>query len=289
MTNEEFDSRMRAIDQLLAAHGVSLYVRPLHAWSLLTGKTRLVGPVPPDPARGPYEEPNLIGTITAWYDRYYPAHGHVEGDWGPRLILIRAEVFLAHIPVVYNPEQPPDALKCIKGLSDSLLTALTADERAHIQKRFNTFFLQASDLALCFVAFSTPRKTGLMGELLVAGWADPRCACRSFRPQEASAVLFPMQQATEKYLKAFLVGADAALTDQQLRKRYGHNIRRLLDGCRHVDGAFDQYDPLIKALEFSAEVRYRPPAITLVDALRTVDIAHAICHLVAVRLLKRNI
>ncbi len=96
-----------------------------------------------------------------------------------------------------------------------------------------------------------------------------------------------MQQATEKYLKAFLAAHDPTLTERSFR-HFGHDLAGLLDACVKTNLAFDAYRPHISKLGFDQNVRYHRPSVPPSDAVDIVNLAHEICHLAAVLLLQRD-
>jgi len=64
------------------------------------------------------------------------------------------------------------------------------------------------------------------------------------------AAAFHAQQAAEKYIKAFLLNADAEFP-------YTHNLERLVEICRDVDPSFEELADVVESLTpYAVELRY---------------------------------
>ena len=111
-------------DRQLIERGVPVPQRLILAWFYLT-KGQTLHYRDWDDRFGPYELPNLHLSICDWYVERFPDQATIGHDWGPRLIIIRGEVFQADIPVHFNPDLPLDAFGFIRGLSVPLRESLS--------------------------------------------------------------------------------------------------------------------------------------------------------------------
>lgn len=284
MTTAEFDRLMSEIDRELIVCGVPASQRFILAYFRLTGE-RTLEVQKRDRRVGPYEGANLYWSVVDWYTAQYPAQVTIGYDWGPRLLVLRGEVFRAEIPVHLNPGRPLDALRFLPELSIPLRESLTADERRAIQTTYNQFFNQASDLALNWTRWCAPRQHGLVSDLIDRAWQDLRGACQAFSIHDPASVLFAAQQAPEKYLKAMIVVHDRALTEDTLRKKYGHKVPKLAEVCKQIDPAFARFDVDLRRLDYGPDVRYHRQAMRGRDVVQVIDLAHDICHTAAMHLL----
>jgi len=283
MTEQEFNKRLLGIDRELAQRRIPTIVRSVPAWFHFTG-ARVLHSAPTDPNLGPYDGPNLIGSIGAWYKRFYPQQS-VIGPWGKRLLIIQGEVFRLSVPTIFNPSTRIEARDHIEEMSDDLWAALQEGERNAIQSKFDVFFRQTSDIQLCIAICAIGSRRTVAGDLLLRGSTDLRRCCDGFDACFPTAILFDAQQATEKFLKAVLAHNEPNLIDADLRKIYGHRLPKLLAACAVIDDHFRQIEPYIDALDFSADVRYRDMALPVGDAVYRIDLSHSICHLAARRLI----
>jgi len=232
MTDEEFVRHMDQIDRDLAEKGVPAAFRPFHVIFGLTGAREIPVPTPPrDPSLSEYEGANLQWSIFEWYESKYKEQVKVR-DFGRRLLLIRGEPFQVRLPIVFNATKDVPAREHIEALSDELWDGLLPEEKGRIQSSFNIMFRQASDLALLGVkAKELPvNNSDLVVDLVHRGRTDLGTAVTAFNRSDPHASVWPMQQAVEKYLKAFLSAKDSQIDEEALKSDYGHNIERLLRG-----------------------------------------------------------
>lgn len=287
MTDAEFTNRMREVDRQLIDQNVRVWDRLILAYFFLTGKQELCVSAK-DPRFGPFESPNLCHSVWDWYAKHYPTHATFGHDWGPRLMIIRGEVFQADIPIHFNPSRPLEAFNFIRDLTPALREMLSEDERAAIQTIYNGFFAQASDLAMNWTTWCAPPRPGLVSSLIHRGWGDLRASCQAFSIHDPTAVLFIVQQGPEKYLKAMILVDDPTLNEEYLRKKYGHRITKLLEKCTQIDSSFIRFNSHIHLLDYGPNIRYHHEAASPHKVVAITDLAHALCHAVAKRLLSLN-
>jgi HEPN domain len=283
MDESDFLQKMREVDSTLAARKVAALWRPIFAWFEITGLKRF-DPMPRDAAYPAFDGPNLFHEIEAWYGKHYPHHATFQGDWGSRWFIIRGEFYRARIPVVFNPTESLDPFEFMRELPAPLLELLSADEKREIWDTFNAFFRQASDINLNMTVWRS-ESTGLLAELVERGWADLRDAGNAFRPSDPTSVLFTIQQAAEKYLKALLVAHGTATTEEKLRKEYGHDVCKLLSACLALCPRLAQLESHLDLLAYGPNVRYERADLGASDVIARMNLAYAICHTSAKSLL----
>lgn len=283
MDDSVFQQKIQEVDRVLAARNVAALWRPIFAWFEFTGKKEF-HPLPRDEAYSKFDGPNLFHEIEAWYRTLYPDHATFQGDWGSRWFVIRGEFYKARIPVVFNPTELLDPFAYMSELTAVLLELLSSDEKHEIEQAFNAFFRQASDINLNMTVWrsESPR---LLGELLERGWADLRDAGTAFRPNDPTSVLFGIQQAAEKYFKALLVGHGIATAEEELRKKFGHDVSKLMTACLTICPRLGQLEPHMQLLNYGVNVRYGRAEVGAGDVIERMNLAYAICHACAAHLL----
>lgn len=283
MDTNTFRSRMREIDDKLAGQKVPGVWRPFSAWFLFTGKSHFQ-PSPPDPSLPEFEDPNLYHQIEGWYREHYPEHSVIQELWGFRWFAIRGEFFRALIPTIFNRSQPLNPFEFLEGISSGLMSLLSERERQQIDDAFNAYFRQASDINLCLTVWNRGSRT-LTNELIERGWSDLRDAGNAFRTTDPTSILFSVQQASEKYLKAALLSFGVATDETELRLKYGHNIRKLFNASETQIDKLSRFRPQMALLEYDAAVRYRHTRYGAIDVLARMNLSYALCHTVARSLL----
>jgi hypothetical protein len=287
MDQAEFNDRMKAIDRQLAATGRPIPVRTIAAWFMLTGE-KCLDILRKDRNLGPYEGPNRFWTILDWYKELYPTQSVIGYDWGPRPMIIRGVVYSALIPVLFNPSRPLDAFRYLPDVPLALRETLDQSEQTEVRTKYNMLFAQSSVLAMTWSEWHGRPGGGLASELLDAGRADLRMAAEYALDRNPGSVLFVAQQAPEKYFKALLVVDNPLLTDGQLRNKFGHNMRVLFDACAKIETGLERHRSSVSKFDYGPEVRYQSSKMTLRQAVDIIDLAHDICHTVALHLLSRD-
>jgi len=286
MTRAEFEKRMLEIDNRLADREIPALLRAIHSWFEFMGKDKSLSSEPPDRSKGPYEWPNLSYRIEEWYEQHYPVHSVIHTDWGKRHFLIRGEVFAARMPLAMNAFGQLDVFDYLQDLSESVRDLLSEEEKTGLQETYNAFYTQASDIALCWTVLGRDGEQVLVHRLLDRGWADLRGTCESFMPNDPTAVLFSVQQAVEKFLKAFLAFHSPGLTEGELKGKYGHKVKTLLQDCAAIDDRFEQFLNQIDLLSYGTEVRYERQRLGKGEVIHRMDLAFAVCHAAAWLLLQ---
>jgi HEPN domain-containing protein len=289
MNEHEFSVRINEIDRELAARGMSVPARSLVAVLSFGFQNRVVFPRPPrDRSLGSYDGPNLQWAVAEWYAQHYGPQVAV-GGFGKRLLLIRGHVFFVTLPAIFNPEREIPALGYVENISESLVAILTDEEKGQIQWKFNTMFNQASRLALLSVKMSLfkGKNANLANELLTRGLTDLHASVSSFIQSDPTANVWSSQQAAEKFLKAYLAIQDDQWDETNLRKRFSHDLVDLLAEVTKHEQSFSQTARYVSKINLPPSARYDATRSSREEAVEIIDIAHAICDLVAQILLHR--
>jgi hypothetical protein len=101
-----------------------------------------------------------------------------------------------------------------------------------------------------------------------------------------TSTLFTIQQATEKYLKAVLLGFGAATSESELRTQYGHKIRELFAASLCVAATLAPLEKHLDLLEYDASVRYQAPKLGANEVVARLNLSYGICHAAARSLLR---
>jgi hypothetical protein len=283
MDEAMFEKAMRDADDILATRNVPALQRPFLAWFHITGKEEFV-PLPRDPEFSKFDGPNLYHEIEQWYVERYPHHATIQSDWGHRWFVVRGEYFRARMPLIFNPAGPLDPFEFIEQLPTALVDLLTEAERQELVTLFNAFFRQASNLNLCRTVRASSRP-GTITDFIERGWADLRDAGTAFMPNDPTSILFTIQQASEKYLKAILLISATVANEDELRKKFGHRIRKLFDASLAHAPTLAPFAKHVDLLDYDPSVRYQRPTFSPKEVIGRLNLSYAICNAVARRLL----
>lgn len=287
MDEAEFRDLMEEVDAELARRQVPLPARTFAAYLSIASRWLSV-PQGDWPAQGPYCLANISGTIQEWYTERYGDECVDKGRRVRRPVMIRGAVYWLEVPYVLSAEHPPPATDCIPGLTVNLRNALTRKARDELQRQLCCFYGQTLLLRCLWVRIITGVAHGLADQLLVRGSEDLEHATAAFDGSAPSAILFPCQQATEKFLKAALVLADAEITEQTLKSRYGHNIGKLMEAVQAEGLLGSESRPHAMLLASTSETRYGNIQLSPAEAIEALNSAWAVCYDVGQRLLREH-
>jgi HEPN domain-containing protein len=247
----------------------------------MTGQ-RIFHSDPPNPNCGPFEGPNLHHEIEGWYGRHYPTQATFQGDWGVRWFHIGGEFYRARMPIIFNPTGRLDAFEYLEDLPRERANLLSDAEVQHTQLAFNGFFRQASDINL---SLSSGCVHGDVYKLLERSCSDLRASGSAFVVADPTAILFPIQQAAEKSLKALLI-ARGVVADAEDATKFKHNIRKLMKRCAPVAPELDFLQPHAQLLSYDQSIRYERTRMETAAVLNRMGYSYAICAAVAKSLLR---
>lgn len=280
---ESFHRLMTEIDKVLAEKGIPAFVRVFFAYGEIRGPGTYSAPKV-DPVCSSYEGDNLFFAIEDWYKKHYPSKSIHVKPLGKRPVLVRSELFTLNLPAVFNvnPETIPVS-KNIEGITEGLLQILDNTEIRELQNRFNIYFQQASRLNLLCVTIShdlNNRNGKLIRELIFSAYGELNSASRSVVQGEPGAYIWCVQQSVEKFFKAYLAFVKPEITAEDLRKKFGHNLQKLVkESCTYCE-TFKQILPHIGLVDISPDMRYKPPNLTNAQAIKKIDLAYSMCDLV---------
>jgi HEPN domain-containing protein len=279
MNEEEFEDRMEDIDADLAARGVSLTKRGFLAYSTLAGQKQFIFQ-PYNRGLSPFVPPNLLHTVENWYTRRYGKEFLLHGPWAVRPVVIRGHPYVLEIPRVYNATRLPPAATAIRNLTPELCRSLSPEEHRELQDRFWVCYRQVSDVSLLWVRLRAEQTDSLAGQLLERGRVDLFSASETYDAGDPGGILFTCQQATEKFLKAFVSLSDAAVTETQLKDSYGHDLRKLLKAAALMAPRVSSVQVHPRLLSAGPDVRYRTQRLSMAEGVAVLDSAWDICHMV---------
>jgi HEPN domain-containing protein len=276
-----FESRMREIDAKLGKSNVPALWRPIFAWSQMTGR-RIFRSEPPDLNCGPFEGPNLYHEIEGWYGRHYPVQATLQCDWGVRWFHIGGEFYRARMPIIFNSTTRLNAFEYLEDLPRERVTLLSEAEVQYTQFAFNGFFRQASEINL---SLSSGCADGDVYKLLERSWSDLRASGSAFVVADPTAILFPIQQAAEKSLKALLI-ARGVVANAKAATKFKHDIGKLMEMSAPIAQELEFLQEHAQLLSYDQSIRYQRTRMETVAVLNRMDYAYAICAAVAKSLLR---
>jgi hypothetical protein len=286
-----FHKLMIDIDKELAEKEIPAFDRMLVAYGKIRGHGSYEINQEIDPTCGPYEGSNLLFAIEDWYTNCYPSESIHAKPFGKRPILIRSEPFMMKLPMIFNADPKTiSAIKYIEGITESLLQILDETERLNLQSRFNIYFMQASNLALLRVQIQYDLKSPnekLIQELILSGCGDLNSASRSVIRDEPGAYMWCIQQSVEKFFKAYLAFVNSAMTKENLKQKFGHNLEKIVREARASCDAFEKILPYIEKVNVSPDMRYKPSILTYSQAVEIIDLAYSICDFIVCVLLEQ--
>ena len=128
---------MLLIDEELAKKGVPVYERPFQAFTLAAPDYNgpLMGCGIDTSEYGEYEGPNLLGKIHNWYKQVYGKRINAARDLGRIPIIIREEIYLVRIPLVYTTPEI-NILPFVSGLTPAVARRLSDKDLDEIHNKF---------------------------------------------------------------------------------------------------------------------------------------------------------
>jgi len=276
---------MPKIDHELAQRGIPVHLRQPYAHWRIAGPGSIDLQAAYDESTPAYKGSNLFHKILEWYSAHYSKDAVCVPPLGKRPILVRGQPFVLRIPPIFNVNPSTKrATNYIEGVNDSFLEILSPDEMQQVQEQFNYMAKQASRLTLLLVSLLREQPIPnwlLVKQLVMSGRADLNSATDAVVRLDVGSYPWCAQQAVEKYLKAYLSFVDPTVNASILKTRFGHNLPRLLDACSQHCESFKQVTPYIAKVAVTPSQRYERPQMTTREAVDRVNLAYAICDLVA--------
>lgn len=232
---------MEAADEELTRTGVRIHARAFHAFRLLVpeyvGSVLGSGVEPRD--YPPLVGPNLLQRICDWYQARYGDRVNLPSDRGRVPIVIRREVYLVRIPLVFGNPQVP-ILPLIEGLTESMAESLTEGERVAIKRAFEQGFALTHEIEDLKRELEEGRVSlsSAAQSILTSAIADRDTAVRCLAERDTNVACFHGQQYAEKMLKVYLLSKNVSTEEQLSRRPYGHDLRNVLGLCIATSGYF---------------------------------------------------
>ncbi|MEN6373225.1 MAG: HEPN domain-containing protein [Smithella sp.] len=228
MMADEFYEKMRQIDAELSQKGVPVYERPFQAFPIAAPDYN--GPLMSfgidSSEYGDYEGPNLLGKIHDWYKQAYGKRANTARDLGRIPIIIRDEIYLVRIPLVYaTPEI--NILPFIEGLTSRVARRLSAAELDEIQNKFTEGYSLAQKFEDLYSRLEAVDRSGAKRKdnpFLDSAMEDKDAAAACLdEGTDTNGAVFHSQQLAEKMLKAVLFYL-ANLSEEEITQKYEHRI-----------------------------------------------------------------
>jgi len=222
ITADEFQKKMRLIDAELSQKGVPVYERPFQAFSIAAPDYNgpLMGCGIDTSEYGEYEGPNLLGKIHSWYKQAYGKRINAARDLGRIPIIIREDIYLVRIPLVYTTPEI-NILPFVSGLTPGVARRLSDKDLDEIRN----IFIEGYSLAQEFEDLdSRLAAEGKSNPFLESALQDVDAAVDCLDEEiDTNGAVFHSRQLAEKMLKAVLFSL-ANMNEEEITQKYGHRI-----------------------------------------------------------------
>jgi hypothetical protein len=274
MEEWEFLEKIERADEDLATKRVSIHSRPFHAFHLLAPD--YVGPILGYGINKadypPFVGPNLLDRICDWYKDRYGDRVNLPSDRARIPIVVRGEVYLVRIPLVFGSVRVP-ILRLVEGLTESMADALTETELNAIIHAFEAGFALTYEFEDLSQELEQGKvsATGATQNMLQSAIADRDTAvqCLSGR-LDTNGACFHAQQHAEKMLKVYLLVNNVSTELQLSRPPYGHDLKRIHDLCATTSGDFLALSSDVGLLSnIPMDIRYTVPKVEPTVAVET--------------------
>lgn len=219
-TADEFQKKMRLIDEELSQKGVPVYERPFQAFPIAAPDYNgpLMGCGIDTSEYGQYEGPNLLGKIHNWYKQMYGKRASAARDLGRIPIIIKEQIYLVRIPLVYETSAI-NILPFIEGLTPAVARRLSDTELDEIHNKF----IEGYSLAQEFEDLDSQLAAeGKNNPFLESAMQDMDAAVDCLDEEiDTNGAVFHSKQLAEKMLKAVLFSL-ANLSEEEITQKYGH-------------------------------------------------------------------
>jgi len=217
-----FHEKMLLIDEELAKKGVPVYERPFQAFTLAAPDYNgpLMGCGIDTSEYGEYEGPNLLGKIHNWYKQVYGKRINAARDLGRIPIIIREEIYLVRIPLVYTTPEI-NILPFVSGLTPAVARRLSDKDLDEIHNKFMEGYALAQEFEDLDSLLTTEEKNN---PFLESALQDRDAAVDCLDEEiDTNGAVFHSQQLAEKMLKAVLFSL-ADMSEEEIAQKYGHRI-----------------------------------------------------------------
>lgn len=297
MTREVFLDRMEAIDEELVRKGIPVFQRLIPAFHILAPSySGEVFTSPAAAARFPdYVGPRLVKRISEWYSARYGARNHLPSVLARVPILIKGQVYLARIPLIYGAPGLGlgDVLGLIEGMTPSMAAALSHEEGVAVMEAWCEGFdriYEIDDLRSMPTGSASPETLATARSFFDSALLDREAAARAFESPRGDlpTACFHAQQLAEKILKSFALLKGLA-SEETLKSKIGHKLKKLATLCETASPEFASVAKDVALLDdVPMDVRYTPAPMRPEEAAEKVWAALRIAGFTACQILGKE-
>lgn len=168
-------------------------------------------------------------------------------------------------------------LRCVEDLTESVAQSFTEPELQTVIDEFllghNAFtaLLPLEDYKN--ISFSTVSKN-----YINRGIANVHSSVAVLKyTRDSQSMAFPVQQAVEMFLKAFLARLEPNLNEKDFKKKFNHGIDKVLDELINRNEAFQEIESLVDQVNIDVNIRYKAVNYTIKSALNAINCLLNIC------------
>jgi HEPN domain-containing protein len=283
MNYSELYQKILQIDNELVIKQIPVSERPIEALNILQplGGSKSIF----TPGTGALINTDLLGSITDWYRNLYGTNKVDRSNFeiGQNPVLIRGEVYyIRHYLSIGNcVVNTSHILRCVEDLTESVAQSLTESELQVVIDEFllghNAFtaLLPLEDYEN--ISFSTLSKN-----YINRGIANVHSSVTVLKyTRDSQSVAFPVQQAVETLLKAFLARLEPKLCEKDFKNKFSHRIDDLLKELINRNKAFQEVESLVDQVKVDMNIRYKPMNYTIKSALNAINCMLSICNFIS--------
>lgn len=262
MNDAEFKDKMTLVDDELSRRGLQPHQRPFHAIRLVDPEFHgAIGGVGVDEMAKlfrPFEGPNLFNAICKWYDDMYGERMKGIGPITRIPLLIKNEVYLATIPLIYG-EVKTSVLNCLPNVTLEMLNSLSPNEKGDLFEKWRQGYELSYEIHVLHTPSLQPRHSKAGAEeipnLLVNAMRDRDAALNAIEDsRQGATALFHSQQLAEKSMKAVLMASGTSLGEL---KGLGHRIESAFERCVQCEPKLASVSKDVKLIsDVTMDVRY---------------------------------
>jgi len=260
MKREEFLRKISEADEKLASDGIPIFARAFRALHLICHDYD--GPLMGfniNPLDYPeYTGPNLFYRINEWYKKRYGEKFLMPSDRGKVPLILRNELFLIRIPMVYGRPEI-SILQLVEGLTDDMKVSLSKSELETIKRSFVEGYSLVYEIEdLLTIADHKPILSDKERKLLDSAVEDRNTAVKCMSAvQDTNGACFHSQQHAEKMLKVYLMSKKLSSEKELRSRKYGHNLENIFTLCLQSKGIFSELTTDIGLLKnITMDIRY---------------------------------
>lgn len=297
---EEFNSLMESIDEILKSRNIPMPARPLHGAREVAKqlKMNLILTVKEsDAIPGNYSGRSLSGHVYKWFNERYGERLKIFFGPGSAVIIIRKDPYKMNFPRIYgsvklicdrslkqyenikliNSEHKKEplylnVLACIEDLPHGLSKVLT---NAELRDILNFFLSSINSLHLLYEIKESPFITEARGDL------ESAISSIFLSPPQYGLSKWSSLQFTEKLLKGLLI-----LFTEEIP--FTHDLIKL-SKIANKYGLPDIPKDLLRRIQCSADIRYNSKKVSLSDAISAHHASLNICSHVAKEIKKKMV